>query len=340
MGYLVAFLVALAVPLAALLGLNQQVGSLTDYGDLTRIGRLSTRDFARRPPPGAPPLKMLKVDSTEPAVVVLGDSFSRWNIWQSEWMAQRGRRDVLTYRYEEMGGAACLSAWAGQVQQRHPAARQLIVQIVERSFAHLLQSQEQACTMAPEAMHPVATSDNLWPDLPAQDKLWPPPDPHHVLRAWAAQHRSFASQTRRDQVVVTPLARHDLFSSRRSDLLLTYIDDQYKTRWKAETLAPGVASLVTLRDRLAAQGISLILVVVPDKSTVYAPHYRDAANRVPAAVDPWLLLQQAGLRQVLLRERLQQAALSTRDLYMPDDTHLGHDGFRLLAQAIAEEAAR
>lgn len=138
MGYLVAFLVALAVPLAALLGLNQQVGSLSDYGDLTRIGRLSTRDFARRPPPGAPPLKMLKVDSTEPAVVVLGDSFSRWNIWQSEWMAQRGRRDVLTYRYEEMGGAACLSAWAGQVQQRHPAARQLIVQIVERSFAHLL----------------------------------------------------------------------------------------------------------------------------------------------------------------------------------------------------------
>lgn len=338
MGNLLAFIVALGLPLAGLLGLNEQVGPLG--GDLARIGRLSTRDFGRRPPPGAPPLQVLKPDSTAPAVVVLGDSFSRWNLWQSQWMARRGHRDVLTYHYEDMGGPGCLRAWVGHLQQRYPGTRQIIVQMIERSFANVLQSLQQACTTAPAAMRPVATGDSLWPDEATRNKLWPPPDPHHVLRAWAAQHKSFARETRRGQVVVTPLARRDLFSSHRSDLLLTYIEDQHKTHWKAELLAPGLDRLVALRDELARRGVTLILAVVPDKSTVYAPHIRDAANRVAAAVDPWQLLRQAGLRQVLLRDRLQQAAVGTCDLYLPDDTHLGFDGFRVLAQAVAEEAAR
>lgn len=340
MGYLVAFVVALLLPLATLMGLNRQVGSLTEFGDLARIGRLATHDFARQPPPGAPPVHTVKVETTDPAVVVIGDSFSRWNLWQSLWMAQRGRRDVLSFRYEDIGGTACLPAWAAHLHQRYPQARQVIVQVVERSFAGLVQSLQQACGADPSRVAPVDTLDRRWPDEAPRNRLWPPPDPQHVLHAWAVQHQAFATQTQRRQVVVTPLARRDLFSSRRPDLLLTYIDDQHKRHWRAEDLAPGRDRLVALQRELAAQGLSLILVVVPDKSTVYAPYVRDPQDRALAAVDPWSWLQQAGLRQVMLRDRLQQAALVTRDLYMPDDTHLGHDGFRLLAQAIGEEAAR
>ena len=336
-GSLAAFIVAALLPLAVLMGVHAQVGRV--QGDLTRLGQLASRDFGRNAPPEAPPLKLLRADTTLPGIIVLGDSFSRWNLWQSHWMSLRGRHDVITFDWDKIGGTACLPEWARQMRARYPSARQLIVEVIERSFATGLKSLEQHCLVRPETTRPVMTGEAILADQ-SVDTLWPPPDPRYALRAWAAPHKAFATQSRRDQVVVTPLSRSDLFTSRRSELLLSYIEDQDKAHWKAESMHVPIGRLKAMQDELETQGITMIIAVVPDKSTMYAPYFRLAEDRVPAPVDPWQLLQSAGIRQVPLRDRLRLALPGVRDLYLPDDTHFSYEGFRLMAAAIRDEAER
>lgn len=333
MAYFIAFILAAAVPMAALMSLNTRVGNV--WGDLTRLGRLSTHDFGRNAAADAPPLEVHHVAETAARVVVLGDSFSAWNQWQSQWMTWRGQKDVVSFHWDKIGGGACLASWTRSLRARMPDAHQLVVEVVERSFGEKLVALDQPCTVPPASTLPQQTVDAVWADQRLETH-WPPPDPHHVLRALAAHYKTFNRQSRRDEVVVTPLNRSDLFTSRRSNLLLRYAGDSGKLLWQAPPLQAGARRLKKLQDELAAEGITMTMVVVPDKSTLYAPYVLHPEDRVLAAVDPWLLLQTTGVRQVLLLDRLRQAIPSLRDIYLPDDTHFSLDGFRLMAAAIRD----
>lgn len=338
MGFLAPFFLAAALPLTLLYGLHLQVGTL--HGDLARLARLSSHDFGRRAGPDAPPLQLRRVEADRPDVVVLGDSFSRWNLWQSHWMGLRGRNDVLSFHWDRMGGAACLEAWAHAMPARHPSARQLVVEIVERSFAGFLMDQGKPCTVPPQETRPIDTRDELVPDRRDQS-FWPPPDPQHVVVARMAQLRRFETQSRlSQQVLVTPLNRGDLFTNRRSDRLLSLHDDQAKAHWRVDMVSDGLARLAALRDNLARQDISLIMAVVPDKSTAYKRFLLRPDDHARPGIDAWQLLREAGIRQVDLRRSVDAALPATRDLYLPDDTHFSWEGYRRMAIAVHEETRR
>ena len=338
MGYLSSFFAAALLPMALLLGMSTYLGRV--QGDLTRLGDLAERDFGRRAPAGAPPLPLHRADELTPQVVVLGDSFSHWNVWQSQWMSGRARHDVLTFIWDGMGGSACLIDWAASIKARYPTARYLVVQTVERSLGLRLSKVGAPCEMKAETTLPVATKDGAIPDAP--DKLWwPLPDPVYVASAWAVQHRAFAQRSLHgDKVMVTPLARRDLFTHRRNDLMLSYRDDDNKRNWPVDKLNQSLARWRAMQDSLQAQGIQMVMLVVPDKSTAYAP-YALRPDEVPrAAADAWELLSKAGLRQVAMKRQVQAALPATVDLYLPNDTHLGPAGYRLVAAAVRDELSR
>ena len=331
MSYFIAFLIAAALPLAALVGLNTRVGP--NWGDLTRLGRLSTHDFGRNAPPGAPPLQMHRVDENAARVVVVGDSFSASNQWQSQWMTWRGRKDVISYHWDLVGDSSCLTALIRDLRSRLPEARHVVLEMVERSFEDRLVALGRPCGTPMEKAAPIQTADAIWADERI-GSYWMLPDPEHVLRAWAAQYKSFKRQSRRDQVVVTPLNRSDLFTSRRANLLLRYTGDSAKVSWQRPRLQAGAQRLKAVQEELAGLGITMTVVVVPDKATFYAPYVLHPEDRVLAAVDPWALLDANGVPQVRLLDALRQGALSHRDIYLPDDTHFSMDGFRMMAAAV------
>jgi hypothetical protein len=337
-GFLTSFFMAATLPMALLYGLHLQVGTV--HGDLTRLARLSSHDFGRRASPDAPALQLRQADLERPKVVVLGDSFSRWNQWQSHWMGLRGHNDVISFHWDRIGSSACLSTWAQAMPARYPEARQLIVEVIERSFGSFVLSLDKPCEMLPRSTQPNDTRDETLPDR-RDESFWPPPDPKYVVMAWAAEHRSFDNQSRlAQQVLVTPLNRADLFTSRRSDRLLTLHDDQAKAHWRADMFGDGLSRLAALGDSLARKDITLIMVVVPDKSTAYAPYLLHADDHAKAGIDAWQLLRAAGIRQVPLREAVRNALPATRDLYLPDDTHFSLEGYRQMAIAVHDEARR
>ena len=337
MSYFIAFFLAAVLPLAALVGLNSRVGP--GLGDLTRLGRLSTHDFGRNAPPGAPPMQMHRVDEQAARVIVVGDSFSASNHWQSQWMTWRGRNDVISYHWETIGGPSCLTAFIRDRRSRLPEARHVIVETVERSLEERLVALGQPCATLPTKTPSMQTADFVWLDQRAAS-FWTLPDPEHVLRALAAQYKSFKRQSRRNEVVVTPLNRSDLFTSRRPNLLLRYAGDSNKLLWQPSRLQAGAQRLKAFQDELAGLGITLTVVVVPDKSTIYAAYIQHPEDRVVAAVDPWAVLDANGVNQVRLLETLRNGVSAHRDLYQPDDTHLGLDGFRLMAAAIRDAVDR
>ncbi|WP_088285348.1 alginate O-acetyltransferase AlgX-related protein [Ideonella sp. A 288] len=336
-GYLASFAVAMLLPLVLMVALSQHLGAVR--GDLTRLGRLAERDFAPSRASAEDALQLHRADPAQARVVVLGDSFSRWNLWQSPWMDLRGQRDVISFTWDDIGGPGCLAAWAQGLRGRYPGLHHLVVQTVERSWGHRLMTLDAPCAVAPAAVAPLATADeriqNLLPVV-----WWPPPDPHYAVVAWQATRKRFDHRTLRQQTVVWPLARPDLFTNRRSDRLLTLVDDDQKRDWSAERLQAPLQRVRRLQDDLQAGGVTMRMVVVPDKSSIYAPYLARPAEAVPAAVDAWGAMDAAGIRHVAIQARLRAALPATRDLYLPNDTHLGAAGYRLLADAVHADVGR
>jgi len=74
------------------------------------------------------------------------------------------------------------------------------------------------------------------------------------------------------------------------------------------------------------------MLVMPDKSSVYRDDI--VAPRIRASTVTRDLVS-AGLANVDMLACLRPLATTVPDLYLPDDTHVGPTGFRIVAAAIA-----
>jgi hypothetical protein len=142
---------------------------------------------------------------------------------------------------------------------------------------------------------------------------------------------------RSGQVANSELVTNVLFSNRKSNRLLYYLEDDAKKSWSAGEIQSSVDSLKKIQDRLAASGLRLVVVIVPDKSTVYRPFMKnkDIKNVYP---DISTRLDSAGINSVNLVGRFQISVKEIVDLYLPNDTHLSTQGYKLMAEFIAEDA--
>jgi hypothetical protein len=99
-------------------------------------------------------------------------------------------------------------------------------------------------------------------------------------------------------------------------------------------VAAAIKNLKELSDNATLLGIRLMVVVIPDKSSVYAEYVDGPA--LPIIQYPlWQGLAQAGLASMNVKDLYKNALPSQTDLYLPNDTHLGFNGYNLLAKAIA-----
>jgi hypothetical protein len=295
-------------------------------GDLARIGGWAERDFGGRGP--ATPMPIRANDSAAappPNTLVLGDSHSHPNVWQTALAEATGRRP-LTCSYWTAGTLARWTRWAA----RQPADL-WVLQVVERHVAadwHTLG--------AAEGPDPVPLPVGAGRTAGRRPRVAWNPDYAYVARA-AWNHLRLSHEPgplESGETVAAPLTRADMFSCRRADRLLYFRHDATKDAWREVDLAAATRTLAAVDAAARAAGARLLVVVVPDKSTTYAPWLaRPAARpRYEALQRRWAA---AGLTSVDVLAAFRQALPATRDLYGPDDSHLGPAGHRLLAATLA-----
>lgn len=329
MRYLGTFLLTALLPIAFVFGTGTYLQPLS--GDLTRLGRLAERDFGWN---GNQPVITTRANqSVAPKVIVLGDSFSRWNFWQSVSM-ERGSPEMLTFHWDDIGyPPTCLREWVLSLRKQYPSVEVVILQTIERAFALRFATEQSACPelkVAPIQIYPITT-----PTVRDTDVKWSMPDAIYALKALRNTWRTFDERKRIGDTFVVPLVRPDLFSNRRSGLLVFYADDEIKKTWTRAAVITAVGNIHNLQREAAQQGLTVVVAAVPDKSTLYRRFMvRDGSA---PTLDIWREMDAQGVESVDLKSKLVGAVDTTKDIYLPNDTHLGPAGFNLVGAAIAEK---
>lgn len=294
-------------------------------GDLTRLGNFSENDFGWNKT--QPILAIVRQDEITPNVIVLGDSFSRWNYWQSVVMGKQVYH-CLTFQWDNPQE---LESWIISLKKDYPATQYVIVETVEREFVHRFNTKQN--TIPGKKLTPQKTEVYCTASKRAVDRSFTFSDPNYLIGALYNSLRSFSQTTASGLTFISPLKRGDLFSNKRSDRLLYYTDDNLKKDWSLEEVKKSVHNIKQIQESAQRHGIILILAVVPDKSTTYGNYFTSSQFDHPIP-DIWEELDRQGITQVNLKPPLIAAVDKTQDLYMPNDTHLSTKGFMLMGNAV------
>jgi hypothetical protein len=138
-------------------------------------------------------------------------------------------------------------------------------------------------------------------------------------------------------VVNVPITSNKLFSNKKSKRLLYLLSDDTKKEWSNEEVVDGAKNLKKIQDRLEKQGLHFIVIVVPDKSSVYRKYM---ANKLDKYEFPDIFegLNIAGVNNVNLLTFFKNVSDEIVDLYLPNDNHLSMEGYKAMALEISNKA--
>lgn len=138
---------------------------------------------------------------------------------------------------------------------------------------------------------------------------------------------------------IVPFAMNDtaLFSNREPGTALVYHEDLLKLGTRDDELRQHWCGLRALQDRVEADGrTQMIILMVPDKLSTYAPYIANLPQGYPAIIPA--LARYPGLHfprvDLAFASALQGRAV---DLFMPNDTHPGYLGHQLIAEALLRD---
>ncbi|HZX31253.1 MAG TPA: hypothetical protein VFF03_07885 [Rhodocyclaceae bacterium] len=299
-------------------------------GDLTRIGYLPERQFGWNDPQ---PVQAVRANgkSLEGAdVVVLGDSFSQKNVWQSAFSDLTGAR-VVTFDYGDIG---CFANWRSWLLAQPRLPRLVIVQTVERNLVERFKAPRPCRSVEPRPIRVEAGA------TAAERPRFPRGgiNAAYLFKVLGRDAKTAADgRLATGEVVVAGLDRADLFSSRATGRILYYAGDEDKIgAWTPGDLDGVAATLNGFAAELAGRGSRVAFAVVPDKLTAYYAHVRPQPAPAERYPDSMGLLRGRVAGLVDLKTPFLEAIAANRDLYKPDDTHLSTRGYQLMARTIAD----
>lgn len=307
-------------------------------GDLARVGGYAARDYGWNDPQERfdPPLAEQGRYDRYHDVLVIGDSFANLGggaQWQ-HWLARRTGWSIATLDKNEVPVDAVLAAEAF----RRTPPRVVIWNVVER-WVDEDAAASASCELRAPA-RPVAELP-LRPLEATPRRISRNTGPQGVnpgfVRVWLRKNlwRNVAGIDWSDSESV-PLARDDLFSSSESRRILVYRQDRRKAAWSAQAIGRIRCGLAHLRERFEANGTTrFVTALAPDKSAAYRPWLREP--RAVAAARLREIVAGSAVPDARLDLALARAIASgVRDVYLPDDTHWGAAGHRVVADAVLE----
>ena len=313
-------------------------------GDLTRIGGFSESDFGWNQPQqgfGRPLYRYTRnyqdLLASPSTVVVFGDSFSAprgdgVGTW-ADFLANRIDESVTVFHYQTTQQLATFID-SESFRANPPAA--IILQNVTRNFVWQIALPD--CHLADDL--PRSREHGL---LPRQGQLAQATTRRTAYRdlrealsvsSYFLRAAGWNAVVPVGQVRQSDLARDDLFSSRASGRLLTYVADSASLAATPQDIARSLCTLRTLQAKATANGRTRFLFVpTPDKSLAYREYVTDEPMPVPPAY--------AALRETPDLEWIDSLAIldgligqGTKDVYLPNDTHFGSPAAAAVGEAV------
>ncbi len=297
-------------------------------GDLTRIGAYAERDFGWNAPQPVIHINANGGSISKPEVLVLGDSFSRSNEWQSV-LATKASAATLSFHYTQIG---CIPNWIEYALSQQ-SARTVVIEAVERDFIRdFIDLQEcRSDRPIPFELSPAESA--------AERVKWPP-----KLRLEYAYRTAFHTvemnfsnnRLTAGSVVNAPLKSNCAkFSNRRADRLLYFGADEAKSRWQQDDIDRAISNVRRIQRLFEDHGKKFIFIVVPDKSSAYRDCLlNDTDVKAGRQVNITQALIAAGVNTPDLLSVFRAKVNEVVDLYRPNDTHLSEAGFILMAEQI------
>ncbi|UQN13625.1 alginate O-acetyltransferase AlgX-related protein [Methylococcus capsulatus] len=335
--YLLRFFGATAAGLLVIFGAGFYAEPLS--GDLTRVGGWTEREFGWTEPLPEMPIDGNFPDMKAAGILVLGDSFSLANIWQTMVGRERGL-NVASHNYEQF---VCIEQWLEMLESNGVlAGRTVIVESLERFFPSRFgnigtcrksKSRDKSVVKPFEAFThgEIPTSRRTGGEIPTDVVYLLKVLKNAVLEALLG-----SDATIHGVAVNAPLTSRDLFSNRRSDRILYYYEDDAEGSWSDEQIGKAVYSISAIQRRIEAAEGRFIFVLVPNKSSVYARFIvgRPDADRYTTVIRR---LGDAGVATVDMLAPFRGHAEKEVDFYLPDDTHVSTKGYRVLGEVISGE---
>jgi hypothetical protein len=292
------------------------------YGDMTRIGLLSETDFGWRiEPPHVDPKILGAVPVNEADVLVIGDSFSMTNRWQSA-LTVGGYR-VTTAFWGNINEEFCddFDEWLDRAGFH---GKLVIVESVERLLNDRLAA-TQTCKTMSKPFTPVHMPFFEWPAAVPQPTLnWDGKLTSGVLVWRNTRNARKATEPilSNNRILVRPIPDGcALFSNRLCDKIPFWpADDE-----NGELTPANAAQMKAFNEAHPRRHI--MWMVIPNKTTVYVKpeHSKDFVTT----------LEQDQLGPDLFSFGLEQKG-KIRDFFFPNDTHLSMFGQLALGQRMLE----
>ena len=221
------------------------------------------------------------------------------------------------------------------MKEKYPGVRYVVVEVAEREFIRrfikVAAGEGDKCSkLVVSSVRPAKLQTDAFRSVAGNNM----PDPIYAIKALLNGMKGYENTRRSGDAFISPLSRNDLFSNKESGLIAYYKDDVSKQNWRSEDVSKAIANLKKLSVSAADQGVQIIIGVVPDKSTVYSPFFREAlfdAN----AINVWQEMANNGVPSVDLKQSFMSEAASNVDFYLPNNTHLGNYGYKRMGELIS-----
>lgn len=331
MPFLKYFFAGVIIPFATILGMAIYIQPL--FGDLTRLGNVSERSWGWNQA-----LPVVSIDQSASDrdfdVLVIGDSFSEKDIWQSVMRDLTGLK-FKTFRWEDFSSPACLEAGISYLKTQYSNIRYVVIETVERSavsrFITLNGKIDECPLLITSSIHTKASKT-----LAVRNKrLDSIPDAFYTIKAFLSEPKKYNQTTVSGYGYISPLKRTDFFSNQKSDALLYFAGDLEKLDWTEVQIDASIKNLEKLSQIHSQQGLKIIFAIVPDKSTAYSEHLVHSPFQ-GKSIDIWQKLNSVSLTAVNLKAAFSETLIMTKDFYLPDDTHLSTVGYQSLASEISK----
>lgn len=302
------------------------------YGDLTRIGYFSERDFGWRMQRPEISVEQLKDNSlTEADVLIIGDSFSAARIWQSKLLADGLKVTTIAWHPKiealpsDLGTTLRAAGFKG---------RYLIIESIERLFQHRMKA--LAKSPYPIIAQPFVMDKTfpLYPfthrELISLDHLngadWGVKALYNSIKLFLNLSEKHLKS---GAVQVIKFDGCQVFSHRLCNYAL-FVDGDFKK----ETFN-SIDNVLLVNNNLQQAGIQTIWAVVPDKATVYLG-YGERTQFPYQNIWQQLSLHSDVIAPDLGAAFIQQSR-SIKDFYMPNDTHLSTNGYLYLGDIMINQ---
>ena len=306
------------------------------HGDLTRIGRWSEHDFG---PNAAPPVIQVKAAGSSlnnATAMVLGDSFSERNLWQSIFEVKTNYI-VKTFNY--FGIKNCVQEWVKEVI-KNPAVRIVIIETIEREFVARFDNKTPVPLCSKGIFLPLEINTEV---TEAARPMWPPTVSFAYLSTTATNtvrsNLFNENYSDRFRTVNAPLhADCASFSNRRNNRILYLADDDVKNQWQDDDIKNAVTNVLHIQNEVKQHGKEFIFMLAPDKSSVYRHCLAtDKAKLKQTKINQ--LLIEAGVNAPNMQSIFAEQANTVVDLYDPDNTHWSTAGYILAGEIMSQHIA-